>query len=351
MPCGVGLPIEFLLFTLVLKRTRAVSQIRAPQINQCADTGCTMNSPPQSIETWLINPIALPAYVATLGAAFFIGASAALTEFSYDASTMNRPVFALLFLTVLSAWLARRGLKIGSAMEALALFTSLSFAAPFCSVILASLEFPLADATLAEVDRQLLFGLEREKIILAFTRHPQVFYGIQLIYNSLLFQPWLLIALLWATKREKRGWLFVSAWAIALAVTMIIFTFVPAIGAPPYYLNYMDTLRHARDGSLRILGTNVLAGIVSFPSFHAAASVMLAWGFAPIPRIGRFFIAWNALMLASAFVASHYFVDLIAGGLVGAVSIWSATHILRRSADDDVAAWRAAKRGALKLSA
>lgn len=292
-----------------------------------------MKNPPQQTEKWPISPAAVPAYAATLGAALFIGATAALTEFSYDPSTMNGPVFGLLFLTLVGAWLAHRGWKIGSAIEALALFASLSFAAPFCSVILASFAFPLADATLAGIDRQLLFGLEREKIILAFTRYPQVYYGIQLIYGSILVQPWLLIVLLWVTRREKRGWRFVTAWAIALTVTMIVFTFLPAMGAPPYYLNYMDTLRHARDGSLRVLGANVLAGIITFPSFHAAASVMLAWGFAPISRVGWLFVALNALMLASAFVASHYLVDLIAGGLVGAASILVAHRVLPHSAD------------------
>jgi hypothetical protein len=147
----------------------------------------------------------------------------------------------------------------------------------------------------------------------------------------LLVQPPLLLVLLWATGREMRGWVLLSAWAIALVVTMIIFTFVPAIGAPPFFLNYMDTLRHARDGSLRVLGTQVLAGIITFPSFHAAAAVLLGWGFAPIPRIGRFFVVWNALMLASALVASHYLIDLIAGGAIGSASIWAAKRVLARA--------------------
>jgi hypothetical protein len=299
-----------------------------------------MSDSPQQTETWAINPMALPAYVVALGVALFVGATAALTEFSYDAPTMNRPVLALAFLVALGAWLARRGLKIGSALEAMALFASLSFAAPFCSVILASLNFPLADAALAEIDRQLLFGLEREKIILALTSYAPAFSMIKLIYGSLLIQPWLLLVLLWTTKQEKRGWWFVTAWAIGLVVTMVIFAIIPAIGAPPYYLDYMDTLTHARDGTLRVLGANVLAGIITFPSFHAAAAVMLGWGFAPIPRIGRFFMLWNALMFASALVASHYLVDLIAGGLVGFVSIRFAERVLPRPADMSVHARR-----------
>lgn len=283
--------------------------------------------------TWLINPQAVPAYVAVLSAAWFVALTAAFTDFSYDAATMNGTVLALMALVGLGAWLARRGYRIGSAFEAIALFTGLSFAAPFCAVILASLNVPLTDAILTDIDRYLLVGLEREDIILAVTRYPPVFDAVRFVYTSLLVQPWLLLVLLWATGREKRGWSFIAGWAIALCITLIVFAMVPAMGAPPYYLDYMDTLQHARDGSLRVLGTNVVTGIITFPSFHAAAAVLLAWGFAPIPRIGRLCVVWNALMLASAFFASHYLVDLVAGGLVGGVSIWAARFVLDRLTD------------------
>ena len=269
-----------------------------------------------------------PAYIVVLGAALFIALAVGLTDFNYDASAMNRPVFGLMTLTVLGAWLARLGLRIGSAMEAMALFSALSFAAPFCSVILAAFEFPLTDAVLLTVDRYLLFGFEREKIVIALTGYPWLFDAIRVIYGSLLVQPSLLFVLLWATGREVRGWVFLSGWAIALVVTLAIFTVVPAMGASPFFLDYMDTLRHARDGTLRVLGTQVLAGIITFPSFHAAAAVLLGWGFAPIPRIGRFFVVWNALMFASAVFASHYVIDLIAGGVIGATSIWVAKRVL-----------------------
>lgn len=285
----------------------------------------------------IIDPLTIPAYVTTLAFASFIILAVVLTDFTYDAAEMNRPVFALAFMIVASAWLSRRGLKIGSAIEGIALFASVSFAAPFCAVILASLDFPLTDATLAELDRPLLLGFQRQDIILALTRYPIIFDTLRMIYESIATQPWILLPLLWATGRETRGWVLVSAWAITVAVTLMIFTFVPAMGAPPYFLDYMDTLRHARDGSLRTLGTQVLAGIITFPSFHAAAAVLLAWGFAPIPLIGRPLVVWNVLMFASAFLASHYLVDLIAGGLIGGASIWASQHVL---------AWLIAKAGA-----
>ncbi|MBS0479238.1 MAG: hypothetical protein JSR79_08060, partial [Proteobacteria bacterium] len=103
------------------------------------------------VERRWINPLAIPAYIAALSAAFFIAATSALTEFTYDAAAINPVVFAFMALILLGAVLARRGLKIGSAMEAMGLFGSLNFAAPFCAVILASMAPPLVDTTLANL--------------------------------------------------------------------------------------------------------------------------------------------------------------------------------------------------------
>jgi hypothetical protein len=100
------------------------------------------------------------------------------------------------------------------------------------------------------------------------------------------------------TSRLVRLQQFILALNIALAVTIIISVFVPAIGT--YYglnlssaerfplidsANYTAQLRDIlalRDGSLRHLELYRLAGIVSFPSFHTASGPLFAWALWPV---------------------------------------------------------------------
>ena len=89
--------------------------------------------------------------------------------------------------------------------------------------------------------------------------------------------------LLAAVHRYRHIEEFTLAFALALAVTTAISALVPAIGVyqqigldPATLSNidpraYLDQVRDdpVRDGTLRHLGLFTLAGIVTFPSFHA----------------------------------------------------------------------------------
>ena len=52
------------------------------------------------------------------------------------------------------------------------------------------------------------------------------------------------------------------------------------------YLEQLHDLPLVRDGSLRVLDFDKLTGIVTFPSFHAAAAVLYLWAFWPVRWIG-----------------------------------------------------------------
>ena len=65
-----------------------------------------------------------------------------------------------------------------------------------------------------------------------------------------------------------------------------------------------------------------MAGLITFPSFHAAGAVLLAWGFRSVPLLGIPFVALNIAMLATIpVIGSHYFVDVIGGIAVAALAI------------------------------
>lgn len=92
-----------------------------------------------------------------------------------------------------------------------------------------------------------------------------------------------------------------------------------AFGKRPglYHLTYLERLRETPN---IILDLRHLPGLVTFPSFHTAAGVVLAWSFR---RSALFWpvIGYVVMMIASTPVfGGHYFVDLLAGtGVAGVI--------------------------------
>src|SRR3546814_4330604 len=111
-------------------------------------------------------------------------------------------------------------------------------------------------------------------------------------------------------------------------------TGVQTCALPIYDLHWLDTFERLRSGALRTLGSESLTGIITFPSFHAAAAVLLGWGFASFGRLGWPLVALNALMFVSAIVGGgHYLVDLIAGAAVALIGLWLAARLIDRPKD------------------
>jgi hypothetical protein len=290
----------------------------------------------------LVRRQALPVY-ASIGAGVLCLAAAILFGgFRYSGVELNSAVISLAALAAGGMALRRMGLeRIGDGTEAIALFSTISLLAPLCAVVMASTNLPLADAALARAD-YVLFGFEREKLVATVMRWPVFMTVVQVVYHSLVIQPSLLLAVLFATGRGQRGWTLLFAWCLSLAVILLIFPLFPALGSPPYFLDFEETFIGARDGSLRTFGVKALTGIIEFPSFHAAAAVLLGWGFAGAGRLGKPFVLLNVLMFGSALIAGHYLVDLIAGGAIAAGAILLAGRLQNRIGRADAAAVTAA---------
>lgn len=276
-------------------------------------------------------PRVMPAYGITVAMAAMVIITVVLTDFTYSASELNSPILMLMGLAAAGVFLRGLGyMRIGSGVEAVALFSAISLAAPLCAAILASTNLPLADEMLARWDRLAFFGFNRTDLAHWVMQRDMLFSAVQMVYHSLIVQPSILIALLFATGREGRGFRLLFAWGLALVLSIGVFACLPALGSPPFFLDYLDTLNGARDGSLRVVGREMLTGIITFPSFHAAAAVLLGWGFWRIPYLGPLMAGLNALMFLSAAVASHYLVDLIAGGFIAVLAICLADKAITR---------------------
>ena len=136
---------------------------------------------------------------------------------------------------------------------------------------------------------------------------------------------------------------FTFAFGLALVVTSIISALVPAIGVyqqigldpatlknvePGGYLQQLHDLVPTREGSLRQLDLLGLAGIVTFPSFHAASAVLFTWALWPARWFRPLIVLANGLMLAATPInGGHYFIDLIAGIAIAAGAIMAARSV------------------------
>jgi membrane-associated phospholipid phosphatase len=147
------------------------------------------------------------------------------------------------------------------------------------------------------------------------------------------------------TRRYRRLQEFTLAFALALIVTTVISTFVPAMGAydllnylpdpdvfmPRAYVDYLREMPLVRNGTLRELDMAQLGGIVTFPSFHAAAAALYLWALWDVWWMRPLALLANVgMILATPVVGGHYFVDVFAGIAVAAVAVMAARQITGR---------------------
>ena len=210
-----------------------------------------------------------------------------------------------------------------------------------------ALNFPLQDQLFLAIDRAL--GIDPIMLLEFFNSRPDWMRGWRPGYGMI---KWPLLGapiILGMTARLVRLQTFVMAFALSLVATLVIAAFVPAIGT--FYglgiaaesMANLDTHIYAlqlhdipalRDGSLRTLELFKLAGIVSFPSFHAASALLYAWALWPVRGFGIIVAAGCVVMLvATPVVGAHYFIDVLGGMAVAVAAIWISRRVVARLAD------------------
>jgi membrane-associated phospholipid phosphatase len=218
--------------------------------------------------------------------------------------------------------------------------------------IATSANLPLQDANLLALDRAIGFDFRG---VLNFVNDRVWLISILAAgYCSISWPICVIVAALPLASHYRRTAEFVCAFLLALIATTLITALVPAIGVYgemglvaadfPNIVpqGYYDTLRDApllRDGSLRTLDLWHLAGVVTFPSFHAAAAVLYAWAMWPMRLLRLPNLLCNGAMLAATPIGGgHYLVDVIAGVAVAAASIWIAGRMASKLAKAERAA-------------
>lgn len=240
-------------------------------------------------------------------------------------------------LLIISGALARRyGLgAFDTLLEGVGLVGLMSLLCQLGSILLSASQMPLADPWLARADAAI--GFDWFAMVRFLQTHDTILAAAEYFYHALTWQPGLVVLLLVMTRQRDRCWTFLTAWGVALTLTLAIWPMTPAVSTFPYYevprsaLPHMvsrlpwavpDVVLPIRQGTLRSVDLDTFIGLVSFPSFHAAGATILGWAMLRTRLLWLPFVLINVGVTASALVdGGHYLVDLIAGCGVACLSI------------------------------
>jgi membrane-associated phospholipid phosphatase len=193
---------------------------------------------------------------------------------------------------------------------------------------------PRWDGALATADHAL--GLNWLDMYQWVTRHPAIEASARAVYMSLGPEMLILFFALELLGHHNQARAFLR-WFMASAIaTVIIGILIPAAGAFVYYhlpvastTGYVAQWADLRNGTLRTINPLDNQGLVVFPSFHTSLAVLCACAAWPL-RILRYpLLALNLLIiLSSPAMGGHYFIDIIAGIILAALTISLRGYIL-----------------------
>jgi membrane-associated phospholipid phosphatase len=215
---------------------------------------------------------------------------------------------------------------------ALVLFTN---AVSILSYILTGiLPLPRLDETLATADRAL--GLNWLDMYRWVTRHPAIEASAYALYVSLGPEMLILFVALELLGHHNQAGAFLRWFIVATIAAVGIGAVMPAAGAFVYYhlpvastTGYVSQWADLRNGTLRTINPFDNQGLVVFPSFHATLAVLCACAARPLRILKIPLLALNLLIiLSSPFEGGHYFIDIIAGIILAALTISPPGYIL-----------------------
>jgi membrane-associated phospholipid phosphatase len=261
----------------------------------------------------------------------------AVTSFRLDASPELAILAVSIVLTVVFVYcrwrriprlahLARTGL-------ALVLFTN---AAAILSYILTGiLPLPRWDGALATADHAL--GLNWLDMYQWLTRHPAIEASAHAVYLSLGPEMLILLFALELLGHHNQARAFLRWFIVSAITTLGIGILIPAAGAVVYYhlpvaptTVYVSQMADLRNGTLRIINLSESSeGLVVFPSFHTTLAVLCIFAARPLRILKIPLLALNLLIiLSSPAEGAHYFIDIIAGIILAALTISLPGYIL-----------------------
>lgn len=176
---------------------------------------------------------------------------------------------------------------------------------------------PLIDETLARADHTLGFDWVTSNGWVE--AHPTLVAVLRLSYISMTPQMVVVCGILAWLKKNTQMWELFWLALIILTLCLIASINIPAAGPFAYYnihsdRHYVTVFRAFHDGTAHVLTGKMVAGIISFPSFHAAMGVLYIYAARGIKLFFPTMLVLNLIMIASTlYIGGHYLVDTLAG--------------------------------------
>jgi membrane-associated phospholipid phosphatase len=210
-----------------------------------------------------------------------------------------------------------------------ALILTFGIACLVMDYLVASLRFPLADELFLRWD--LALGLDWQFTYSWITARLYLSAVIMAAYQSMLYQMAIAAILLSREARSKDASEFVVLLFTTAIVATVVSAFLPAMGEPGMIgTATMKPMASARDGTLSEISLGDVMGLVTFPSWHAAMGVVLAYSLSNSGRAAAIFVPLNLLMIvATAPAGGHYFVDTLAGCALAGIVIFCVRYLGR----------------------
>jgi len=233
----------------------------------------------------------------------------------------------------------RHARAVADGAEYFGVFTMLALMGAIASYPAAAMTEGFHDAALQRIDLFLHFDWLAWYRLVAANSMLQTL-GLA-AYRSIYLTPAVLLATFAATNNRVAAHRFLATFWLAAIGTLILYTFMPAVGPFSYLwhlpIGYMPESEQwqqglipaLRDHSVRVIDLGHLRGIVSAPSFHAAAAAIYintAW------RLGR--LRWpvlainTAMLVATPVEGTHYLVDILLGVAVALAAIATLNRLM-----------------------
>ncbi len=235
---------------------------------------------------------------------------------------------------------ARKSLKV---IEPI--FIGLLFITPITVLTYFSIDFnfPLVDNYLSHIDSDVGFRWH------TYIKYVDSSYFISkllwLCYISFSYQLLLIPIILGFANQHERSYQFIFCFGLVSVIASLISVFTPAYGTYTTYALDVNTLRNidtsfvfgfiepfdaVRGSGSYTLSAEEFVGILTFPSVHAGVAGLCMWVFWGQRKLFLPFLVLNIGMACSAIShANHYFIDVIAGLAVAALSIFMSSYFFR----------------------
>jgi hypothetical protein len=267
---------------------------------------------------------------------------------SIDPSNMDTMPFYIAGLILLALrfglrnrpWRHARG--VADCAEYYGVFTLLAVMGAVASYPIATMTYGFHDAALQRIDAMLHFDWLAWYRLVAAT---PILQSLGLVaYRSIYLTPAILLATFAFTGDRVAAHRFLATFWLTAVGTLILYIFMPAIGPFSYLwhhsITYMPESEQWQQGLIpalrahteRVVDLGHLRGIVSAPSFHAAAATLYINAAWRLPRLRWPVLAVNTAMLLSTPVeGTHYLIDILLGTIVALAAIATLHHLMPRA--------------------